>query len=335
MNNINPTTCPKCSYVRKESDNAPLSECPNCGIYYEKYEAMVAARRTRDDDISTVPDTYSANTGNQSSRSQKLTIGMAIGLFLMVVVSFIGYQKYQEYEVHRLRQKLSPILKDATIRIERIIVKKVTTTVTEVDDPLLADRKELLQQQIVGIENNLESVQRLATNSNEKITGPVIQYVKFSLTFVKTEESMIDLANSYGQSEALFGEALFGKELDEATSIANKYIPYVGNDPLARFYSEAEGASVLKLMIEAKNRAKMFVPQLEKNMNLFSAASKGRIQALVAINESAHDLAKEFDRDALVDEKALKNYLAISQMGDREVEKQIQRTLNSFQRLGP
>ncbi|MCF7970898.1 MAG: DUF3592 domain-containing protein [Methylococcaceae bacterium] len=32
-----PTICPKCQYIRKESDSTPDYECPACGIIYHKF----------------------------------------------------------------------------------------------------------------------------------------------------------------------------------------------------------------------------------------------------------------------------------------------------------
>ena len=32
----NPLACPQCSYERKPTDSAPLSECPNCGLIFSK-----------------------------------------------------------------------------------------------------------------------------------------------------------------------------------------------------------------------------------------------------------------------------------------------------------
>jgi hypothetical protein len=36
-----PITCPKCSYVRRETDTAPAWQCPSCGIAYAKYGAYL------------------------------------------------------------------------------------------------------------------------------------------------------------------------------------------------------------------------------------------------------------------------------------------------------
>lgn len=32
--------CPKCNYERKESDQAPVWQCPSCGIVYEKFNEI-------------------------------------------------------------------------------------------------------------------------------------------------------------------------------------------------------------------------------------------------------------------------------------------------------
>ena len=34
--------CPKCGYVRQAVETVPASECPHCGIIYEKFRAHQA-----------------------------------------------------------------------------------------------------------------------------------------------------------------------------------------------------------------------------------------------------------------------------------------------------
>lgn len=38
-------TCPKCGYTRKPEDQAPASECPNCGVIYAKAQPTPRPRR--------------------------------------------------------------------------------------------------------------------------------------------------------------------------------------------------------------------------------------------------------------------------------------------------
>jgi glutaredoxin len=47
-------TCPKCSYVRKPSDDAPDWECPSCGVVYAKASADLASSR-RVHEVSRAP----------------------------------------------------------------------------------------------------------------------------------------------------------------------------------------------------------------------------------------------------------------------------------------
>jgi hypothetical protein len=37
--------CPKCGYVRSQSDTGPAGECPSCGIIYSKFDPAAEARR--------------------------------------------------------------------------------------------------------------------------------------------------------------------------------------------------------------------------------------------------------------------------------------------------
>ena len=37
--------CPKCKYVRPQSDNSPSEVCPSCGIIYSKYDASLEAKK--------------------------------------------------------------------------------------------------------------------------------------------------------------------------------------------------------------------------------------------------------------------------------------------------
>ena len=45
MNANTPVICPKCGYIRTESDIAPDWQCPACGIAYKKYKAWLAHSR--------------------------------------------------------------------------------------------------------------------------------------------------------------------------------------------------------------------------------------------------------------------------------------------------
>ena len=144
MKDINPTTCPKCSYVRKESDNAPLSECPNCGIYYEKYEAMVAARSASDaaatnepsEYISTVPDTLSPYPEVRSSPRKKLAMGRnkkvfasVVGLLILVAV-YIGAVNYFDPAKQQIKVIL-PRLKDSSSEVRSDAAKELSKIAME------------------------------------------------------------------------------------------------------------------------------------------------------------------------------------------------------------
>jgi len=66
--------CPKCEYIRKENESTPDYECPNCGIVYEKFEAIQkskyrnrGSKRTKSVDENSAPP---INHSNKSAQSQ-------------------------------------------------------------------------------------------------------------------------------------------------------------------------------------------------------------------------------------------------------------------------
>lgn len=56
--------CPKCSYSRKPTDVAPATECPACGIVFEKYLARSTSKA-----LPAGPQRGTANSTRQSSTS--------------------------------------------------------------------------------------------------------------------------------------------------------------------------------------------------------------------------------------------------------------------------
>ncbi|NIC42700.1 hypothetical protein [Aquabacterium sp. A08] len=42
------TECPKCGYARKPADTQPETECPGCGVIYERYLEAQAAKRNEE-----------------------------------------------------------------------------------------------------------------------------------------------------------------------------------------------------------------------------------------------------------------------------------------------
>lgn len=324
MKYTNPTTCPKCAYIRKETDSAPLSECPNCGIYYEKYEAMAATRTTSNtaptnepsDYISTVPDNLSTNAGTQSRLTQKLPKGMLIGLCILVFLSFFGYQKYG---VYRLRQQLSPLLKDTTVRVERAIAKEY----------LLGDSKAVLQQHIVGIETNLVNAQRLSTKSNEKISGPAIEYIKSSMNYVKNTEVFFAYLSLYLQHEALLD-----REIDRIKSRTKRL-----EDRMNRLISgtqrlqDTANDSAMEPNDRTIDQGKHIAQNYVEILNRMLPATEGRIKALEAIIDLEHELAKEFGIDTLADEQALKNDLIKIQQMLPRIKSELQTSSNALPQL--
>jgi len=70
--------CPKCKYVRKESDAAPAWQCPNCGIAVEKYAQLM-----QQDDLQLREEALEHKARDQADHKIKMTyvILFAIGLF--------------------------------------------------------------------------------------------------------------------------------------------------------------------------------------------------------------------------------------------------------------
>lgn len=40
----NPLACPECEYVRRPSDQTPLSQCPSCGLVFARLKAPTAKK---------------------------------------------------------------------------------------------------------------------------------------------------------------------------------------------------------------------------------------------------------------------------------------------------
>lgn len=292
----NPTSCPKCSYIRKETDDTPLWKCPQCGIVYEKYVAMMAARSTSDtaatpkpsEYINTVPAALSTNLGTRSSRIQKLATGMVIGLFLLVVMSFFGYREYGAY---RLRQQLTPFLTDTTARIVRVNAAYCETYGSGVVDK---NYKAVLQQHILEIENNLLNMRKLSTDSNRETIGPVIRYVEASKDYVINTQNAIYWGMLATQDSIL--------ELHEIDSFKNT-VELAQKSSMDSSWMLVAQQATPKLLELNRNSMKTHKEHF-RSMN-------AQIDALKAIGALGNDLVKEFGRDALLNEQAFKGALRL------------------------
>ena len=92
--------CPKCSYERKPTDQAPEYECPNCGIIYNKYRPpsttapiSTSPRKT----TSSVEDSEPHETASKRFNVPPWAIPIFIGLV-------IGYFTGREHIKYELRQ---------------------------------------------------------------------------------------------------------------------------------------------------------------------------------------------------------------------------------------
>jgi small basic protein/ribosomal protein L37AE/L43A len=84
-----PMECPKCSYLRKPSDEAPDWQCPSCGVAYAK---VIAAQQEKMRNTTTVQEDEDDEWEREerlglAARGQKMMIhGLLLGILLGLVL---------------------------------------------------------------------------------------------------------------------------------------------------------------------------------------------------------------------------------------------------------
>lgn len=82
----NPLACPKCQYERKASDNAPLSQCPNCGLIFSKHtdQSLKEAKYTSKTRLQSPH-----NKGDAAGNLAKFAIFTVFGIAFLILVFLV------------------------------------------------------------------------------------------------------------------------------------------------------------------------------------------------------------------------------------------------------
>ncbi|MGD9858852.1 MAG: hypothetical protein AB7S90_02200 [Marinobacterium sp.] len=92
--------CPKCHYIRVESDTVPEWQCPQCGVAYAKVEPIVeaTAQSKNEEEASTIEPTFQHDskvaTGDVVPKKKVIFIAVAC-----LVVGYFAGREHLKYEV--------------------------------------------------------------------------------------------------------------------------------------------------------------------------------------------------------------------------------------------
>jgi len=87
--------CPKCGYVRKETDMAPEWQCPACQVVYEK----AAAAGSRSADL--LPPAVGQRPAVTQSTSHLLSLKTIVTLALLLIIGYGAYNFFSNVTITR------------------------------------------------------------------------------------------------------------------------------------------------------------------------------------------------------------------------------------------
>ena len=77
------TVCPKCGDLRKDSDIESDVQCPNCGVFYKKYEAI-------QNNIKQEQEIWRENSLSQLKREKTKSHAILVNLLILFPLSMIA-----------------------------------------------------------------------------------------------------------------------------------------------------------------------------------------------------------------------------------------------------
>lgn len=110
--------CPKCGYIRRQEDTAPLWQCPHCGVAYSKFMASAA---TPDPTPSKVGTPARIKTGGNRFKTIRVTI-LTIILIIVATDTWLTRLRATSWD-HPLRVVIYPINADSSEAAARYIAK--------------------------------------------------------------------------------------------------------------------------------------------------------------------------------------------------------------------